>query len=216
MKKIITISREYGSGGHSIGKKVSELLQVPFYDKEIIDMSAKDSGLSADFIRKTEQNLSSGLLYTLLLGASYAAPGTGSGVTTNPQGGMNTPLADQVFNAQRKVIINLAKQGPCVIVGRCADYILTQCPDIDSKELLNIFIYAPIQDKVRRAIEQKGLDPATAEKDVKLIDKRRANHYNTFTEQTWGKRSHYDLLINSSLFGIEKSAEFIVEAAKNS
>ncbi len=214
MKKIITISREYGSGGHSIGKRVAELLNVPFYDKEIIDMSAKDSGLSPDFIRKTEQNISSGLLYTLLLGASYAAPGTGSGVASNQQACLNPPLADQVFNAQRNVIINLAKKGPCVIVGRCADYILTQSPEIDTNDLLNVFIYAPLQDKIKRAIEQKGLDPATAEKDVKLIDKRRANHYNTFTEQTWGKRCHYDLLINSSLFGLEKSAEFIVEAAK--
>ncbi|MCR5762840.1 MAG: cytidylate kinase-like family protein [Treponema sp.] len=214
MKKIITISREYGSGGHSIGKMIAGLLNVPFYDKEIIDMAAQDSGLSPDFIRKTEQNISSGLLYTLLLGASYAAPGTGTGVTSNPQAGFGTPLADQVFNAQRKVIINLAKKGPCVIVGRCADYILTQSPEIATEDLLNVFIYAPLQDKVKRAIEQKGLDPATAEKDVRLIDKRRANHYNTFTEQTWGKRCHYDLLINSSLFGLEKTAEFIVEAVK--
>lgn len=215
MKKIITISREYGSGGHSIGQMVAKLLDVPFYDKEIIDMSAKESGLSPDFIRSTEQNISSGLLYTLLLGASYAAPGTGSiGVAASSQSARNPPLADQVFNAQRKTIISLAKKGPCVIVGRCADYILTQCPEIDTKDLLNVFIYAPLEDKVKRAIEQKGLDPATAEKDVKLIDKRRANHYNTFTEQTWGKRSHYDLLVNSSLFGLEKTAEFIAEAVK--
>ncbi len=214
MKKIITISREYGSGGHSIGKMVAQLLDVPFYDKELIDMSAKDSGLSPDFIRNTEQNLSSGLLYTLLLGASYAAPGTGSVITPNAPVGLNTPLADQVFNAQRKVIISLAKKGPCVIVGRCADYILSQSPDINTDDVMNVFIYAPLKDKVQRAIEQKGLDPATAEKDVKLIDKRRANHYNTFTEQTWGKRCHYDLLVNSSLFGLEKTAEFIAEAVR--
>lgn len=215
MNKIITISREYGSGGHTIAKLVAEQLNIPFYDKEIIDMSAKDSGLSPDFISKNEQNISSGWLYTLLLGASYASSGTSSriGLNSQPQ---NIPLADQVFNAQRKVIIDLAKKGPCVIVGRCSDYILRHCSEIDHKNLLNIFIYAPLADKVKRAIEQKGLNPETAEKEVKLIDKRRANHYNTFTERTWGNRSHYDLLINSSLVGLEETAKMIVHVANNS
>ncbi len=214
MKKIITISREYCSGGHTIGQLVAQGLGIPFYDKEIIDMSAKDSGLSPEFITKTEQNLSSGWLYTMLLGASYATPGTsnfaaGSTVTS-------APLADQVFNAQRKVIIELAKQGPCVIVGRCADYVLKHCEEINKEDILNVFVYAPLEDKVKRAIEQKGLNPASAEKEVKLIDKRRANHYNTFTERTWGNRSHYDVLINSSLLGLEKTAASIVELVKRS
>lgn len=214
MKKIITISREYGSGGHTIGTYVAKALNIPLYDKEIIDMAAQKSGLSPDFIKKTEQNISSGWLYTLLLGASYAAPGTTHiGMNTqNP----SVPLADQVFNAQRNVITELAKKGPCVIVGRCADYILRHCEQINKTDVLNVFIYAPLKDKVKRAIEQKGLDPATAERDVKLIDKRRANHYNTFTERTWGKRDHYDLLINSSLLGLEKTAEMIIEVAKHS
>ncbi len=215
MKKYITISREYGSGGHSIAKKISELLQIPFYDKEIIDISARDSGLSAEFIKKTEQNISSGWLYTMLLGASYAAPST-SGLSAGSTATPNLPLADQVFNAQRKVIIELAKKGPCVIVGRCADYILRNCEEINRQDVLNIFIHAPLADKVKRAIEQKGLDPQNAEKEVKLIDKRRANHYNTFTERTWGNRAHYDLLINSSLLGIDKTAEMIVEVIKHS
>ncbi|MCR5218962.1 AAA family ATPase [Treponema sp.] len=214
MNKIITISREYGSGGHTIGQKTAEILGIPFYDKEIIDMSAKDSGLSPDFIQKTEQNISSGWLYTLLLGASYASPGTSSRLGMSTQAPA-VPLADQVFNAQRKVIIELAKKGPCVIVGRCSDYILRHCDEINPDNLLNIFIYAPMEDKVKRAIEQKGLDPATAEKEVKLIDKRRANHYNTFTERTWGNRIHYDLLINSSLVGVENTAMMIAQIAQH-
>lgn len=215
MDKIITISREYGSGGHTIGKLTAEKLGVPFYDKEIIDMTAKDSGFSPDFIQKTEQNISSGWLYSLLLGASYASPGTSNRVGMNTQAPA-MPLADQVFNAQRRVIIELAKKGPCVIVGRCSDFILRHCDEIDSSKLLNIFIYAPLADKVKRAIEQKGLNPETAEKEVKLIDKRRANHYNTFTERTWGNRTHYDLLINSSLVGLEKTAEMIAAIAEHS
>ncbi len=208
MDKIITISREYGSGGHTIGKLVAKELNVPFYDKEIIDMSAKDSGLAPEFIQKNEQSISSGWLYTMLLGASYAAPGTSNIASPHTP---TLPLADQVFNAQRNVIINLATKGPCVIVGRCADYILRHCDSIDKDKLLNVFIYAPLEDKVKRAIEQKGLNPDTAAREVKLIDKRRANHYNTFTERTWGKRDHYDILLNSSLLGLEKSAELIVE-----
>ena len=214
MKKIITISREYGSGGHTIGQLLAKDLGYSFYDKEIIDMSAKDSGLSPDFIKKTEQNISSGWLYTMLLGASYATPGTSNFTTgTNSP---SAPLADQVFNAQRKVIIELAKKGPCVIVGRCADYVLRHCEEIDRDELLNIFIYAPLEDKVKRAIEQKGLNPETAEKEVKQIDKRRANHYNTFTERTWGNRTHYDVLINSSLLGLEKTAASLAELVRRS
>ncbi len=214
MKKIITVSREYGSGGHTIGKLLAQELSLPFYDKELIDMAAKDSGLSPEFIKKTEQNISSGWLYTLLLGASYASPGTSSisSSTHSP----TLPLADQVFNAQRNTIISLAKKGPCVIVGRCADYILKHCDEINHEEVLNVFIYAPLADKVQRAIEQKGLNPETAEREVKLIDKRRANHYNTFTERTWGNRSHYDLLINSSLMGLENTAHFLADMVKKS
>ena len=216
MKKIITISREYGSGGRSIAKMVAGKLGVPFYDSEIIDMAAKDSGLSPDFIKQNEQNISSSWLYTLLLGASYAAPGTTPGAAGANTSAPTLPLADQVFNAQRNVIIELAKKGPCVIVGRCADYILRHCEEINREELFNVFVYAPLEDKVKRAIEQKGLNPDTAEKEVKLIDKRRANHYNTFTERTWGNRSHYDLLLNSSTLGLENSAELIVQIVKHS
>ncbi len=213
MKKIITISREYGSGGHTIAELVAKKLGYSFYDNEIIDMAAKDSGLSPDFITKTEQNLSSGWLYTMLLGASYASPLTSSKLGVNAVNSQ-APLADQVFTAQRNVIIELAKKGPCVIVGRCSDYILRHCEEINHNDLLNIFIYAPLEEKVKRAIEQKGLNPDTAEKEVKLIDKRRANHYNTFTERTWGNRSHYDMLINSATLGLEKTADLIADIAR--
>jgi len=212
MKKIITISREYGSGGRTIGQEVAKILKFAFYDKEIIDVSAKDSGLSPDFIEKTEQSLSSGWLYSLLLGSSYAATGT-AGV---PAGAQNPilPLADQVFNAQRKAIINLAKQGPCVIVGRCSDYILKHCTEINPEDVFNVFIYAPLEDKIKRAIEQKKIKEEDAKRTVTQIDKRRANHYNTFTETIWGDRKNYDLLINSSLLGLEETSKFIAEVAK--
>lgn len=212
MKKIITISREYGSGGRLIGKLVAESLGYDFYDKEIIDMAAQESGLSPDFIKKTEQNLSSGFLYNLLLGSSYS--GTANGASSI-NGTQMLPLADQVFNAERKVILDLAKKGNCVIVGRCADYILNTSDEIDSKSLLNVFIYGNLEEKLKR-IEDLYKEPEqAAKKTIQQIDKRRANHYNTFTEATWGDRKNYDIMINSSTAGIEETAKLISEIAKH-
>lgn len=214
MKKIITIGREYACGGHEIGKLVAEKLNIPFYDSEIIDMSAKDSGLSLEYIKENEQKLSPEWIYNLTMGASYAVQGVSSNYIIAAFG--NLPLVDQLFNAQKKIIIDLAKKGPCVIIGRCSDYILRHCEEIKKEDLLNVFIYAPMDFKVKRAIDVYKLDFSTAEKQIKQIDKRRANHYNNFTERTWGNRTHYDLMLNSSLAGIEKSAEIIVEVAKKS
>ena len=212
MKKIITISREYGSGGRLIGKLVAESLGYDFYDKEIIDMAAQESGLSPDFIKKTEQNLSSGFLYNLLLGSSYS--GTANGASSI-NGTQMLPLADQVFNAERKVILDLAKKGNCVIVGRCADYILNTSDEIDSKSLLNVFIYGNLEEKLKR-IEDLYKEPEqAAKKTIQQIDKRRANQYNTFTEATWGDRKNYDIMINSSTAGIEETARLISEIAKH-
>ncbi|MDO5766037.1 MAG: cytidylate kinase-like family protein [Spirochaetales bacterium] len=212
MKKIITISREYGSGGRLIGKLVAESLGYDFYDKEIIDMAAQESGLSPDFIKKTEQNLSSGFLYNLLLGSSYS--GTANGASSI-NGTQMLPLADQVFNAERKVILDLAKKGNCVIVGRCADYILNTSDEVDSKSLLNVFIYGNLEEKLKR-IEDLYKEPEqAAKKTIQQIDKRRANHYNTFTEATWGDRKNYDIMINSSTAGIEETARLISEIAKH-
>ena len=211
MKKIITISREYGSGGRLIGKLVSENLGYSFYDREIIDMAAQESGLSPDFIKKTEQNLSSGFLYNLLLGTSYSGS---NGTPSSLNGPQMLPLADQVFNAERKVILDLAKKGSCVIVGRCADYILNTSDEIDSKELLNVFIYGDLEEKLKRIEELYKEPEQAAKKNIQQIDKRRANHYNTFTEATWGDRKNYDLMINSSTAGIEETARIIAEIAR--
>lgn len=211
MKKIITISREYGSGGRMIGRVVAKALGYTFYDKEIIDMAAKESGLAPEFIEKTEQNISSSWLYNMMLGSSYAIGTAGA-----PPGASNPilPLADQVFNAQRKAILQITQKGPCVIVGRCADYIIATAPDIARETVFNVFIYAPIEDRTRRAITEYGVPESEAKHIVTQIDKRRANHYNTFTENTWGCRKNYDLMINSSYLGIKGTAAIITEMVK--
>lgn len=212
MKNIITISREYGSGGRLIGKIIAEQLGYKFYDKEIIDMAAQESGLSPDFIKKTEQNLSSGFLYNLLLGTSYS--GTASGTAQSVGGGQILPLADQVFNAERKTILNIASEGSCVIVGRCADYILSTSEEISKETLFNIFIYADIDARLKRIEELYKETEGVAKKTILQIDKRRANHYNTFTENTWGDRKNYDIMINSSTLGIEDTANLLSEMIK--
>ena len=212
MKSIITISREYGSGGRLIGKKVAESLGYEFFDKEIIDMAAQESGLSPEFIKKTEQNLSSGFLYNLLLGTSYS--GTAANTPQSINSSQILPLADQVFNAERKTILNIAKKGNAVIVGRCADYILSTSDEIDKKTVLNVFIYGEIEEKLKRIEELYKETESAAKKTILQIDKRRANHYNTFTENTWGDRKNYDIMINSSTAGIETTAAIIIEIAK--
>lgn len=212
MKKIITISREYGSGGRLIGKMVAEQLGYKFYDKEIIVMAAQESGLSAEFIEKTEQNISSGWLYNLLLGTTYAGSNTGSG-SGQAMGQAVLPLQDQVFNAERKIILEIAKE-PCVIVGRCADYILGNSDSITKDELLNVFIYADLDERIKRIEEIYKETEGDARKQIIQTDKRRANHYNTFTENTWGDRKNYDMMINSSSAGLDATAKWIVELTK--
>lgn len=214
MKKIITISREFGCGGRVIGQAVAKELGYDFYDKEIIDLSAKESGLSADFIAKNEQSISSGWLYNLLLGSSYADAQMGSHTHAHSAHPAVLPLADQVFNAQRRTILSLAKKGPCVIVGRCADYILSTSREIDQSELLDVFIYADMDDKIKRAVAYYDIPEKDAKKVIQQRNKRRANHYNMFTEHVWGERAYYDLLVNSSVLGLDGTAQFIAQFAR--
>ncbi|MBQ3838105.1 MAG: cytidylate kinase-like family protein [Treponema sp.] len=208
MKKIITISREYGSAGSAIGKIVAEKLGWKYYDKQLIDLAADESGLSPKFIEKSEQSLSSGWLYNMMLGSNYSSNYT---TATTPN---TLPLVDQIYNAQRTIILKVAKESPCVIVGRCADYILHTSEEFADNDILKLFVYANPDDRIKRAIEAYGIPEKDAKKTITQVNKRRANHYNTFTEWTWGAYEHYDLLINSSYAGIDGTADLIVNAAK--
>lgn len=216
MKTLITISREFGSGGLQVGQKVAKELGYAFYDQELISLSAKESGLSEEYIQKNEQNIASSWLYNLLLGTSYA--GTSAGMISQPMNTHNPvlPLADQLFNAQRKTILALAKKGPCVIVGRCADYILSTSEEFDKKDILNVFVYADLEAKIQRAIKEYGINEKDARKTVLQVDKRRANHYNTFTENIWGDRRNYDLLVNTSSVPLDGIANMIIDVIRHS
>ena len=208
MKKIITISREYGSGGSAIGKLVAEKLGYKYYDKQLIDLAADESGLSPKFIEKSEQSLSSGWLYNMMLGSTYSS---NYATATTPN---TLPLVDQIYNAQRTIILKVAKESSCVIVGRCADYILHTSQEFDNSDILNLFVYANPDDRVKRVIEAYKIPEKDAKKTITQVNKRRTNHYNTFTEWTWGAYEHYDMLVNSSFAGIEGTADLIVAAAK--
>lgn len=145
----------------------------------------------------------------MMFGAHYS-----SGNYTNAAAPNTLPLVDQIFNAQRKVILKIAKEAPCVIVGRCADYVLHVSDEFDDNDILNVFVYADEEAKIERAIKSFGTPEKDAKKIIAQINKRRANHYNTFTEYIWGERSNYDLLINSAVAGIENTAKIIAEYAQ--
>ncbi len=187
---VITISREYASGGRIIGRKVAEALNVPFYDREIIGLSAQKAQLSAGAVEHSEEKMTKGYEYGLYIGRKYM------------------PISDQVFIAQSKVIEEIAGKGCCVIVGRCADHILR-----DNKNSIHIFIHAPFEQRVRWAVGKYGLLVENAGQAVRNNDEARAGYYNHYTDETWGEARHYHLSINSSM-GIEQCVELILHAVK--
>jgi cytidylate kinase len=187
-KFIITISREFGSGGRLIGEKLAARLGIEYYDKNIIHMAAERSGLSYKFIEQNEENMSNSLLFTLPAATSYTSFRT----TTY----YDTPVNDKTFLAQTEVIRELSKNS-CIIVGRCADYILR-----DDPALIKIFITGDFEERVHRAVNEYQFPSEAAEEKIKKIDKSRANYYKYYTGQPWGSIHNYDLIINSSFTGI--------------
>lgn len=184
---IITIAREYGSGGRYIGKLVAEKLGIKLYDKEFVKKVAEETGLSEEFIKNNEQKRDA--LADLNNGYYF---------------GLNN--ADELFLKESEIIKNTAEKESCVIVGRCADFILN-----DRKDVTKVFIYSDMENKVKRATEFYGLDKAKAEKEITRINKLRANHYKHYTEKEWNNPNNYDICINSDTLGVEKSADLICE-----
>ncbi|OUN23208.1 AAA family ATPase [Flavonifractor sp. An82] len=188
---VITIGREYGSGGRLIAKKLSEDMGITFYDKQLISDVAKKTGFSEHFIRNAEhQRPTNSFLYDL-----YTSVQTPS-------------VPDQVFIAQAKIIKEAAARESCVIVGRCADYILRDQPNC-----LKVFINAPLDQRIRRAREEYGVQEANLESFVMRQDKARASYYNYFATGRWGQSREYDLCINSRI-GIDAAVEVIRAAAE--
>ncbi|MBR5225858.1 MAG: cytidylate kinase-like family protein [Clostridia bacterium] len=197
---IITIGREYGSGGREIGQAVAKALGIAFYDKQIISLAAKKSGLSDEFIANNEQRMRGGLMHNLAAASAY------SGGFFSSQ---YLPLSESIFISQAQVIRDIAGKESAVIVGRCADYIL------DGREnTINVFIHAPQEKRVERIMKLHNVDEAAAIKEIQVSDKERGNHYFRYTDRKWGKAQNYDVCINSALMGIDKTVEMLVDMAK--
>lgn len=202
-KKIITISREYGSGGREVGLTVAKRLGMEFYDKELIEAAAKEIGFPVDMIADREQRLTNSLLYNFAMGTLY-----GISYPKEPKI-TELPLTEQIYQAQKKAIEEAAKRGPCIFIGRCADYILKSRPDV-----LRVFIYADRDIRKRRAIEEYGEIEEYIDEFMYQTDKRRRIHYENYTNQKWGSRENYDLMLNSGDLGLEKCVELLCEAVK--
>ena len=177
---------------------MADQLGYHFYDREIIDQTAKISGFSKEQILHSEEKITNSFLYNVAMGTGY-----GLGVLSG-NGKESLPLNAQIYLAQRQAIQALAKKGPCVIVGRCADYILKGEPGV-----LSCFVYAELQKRVNRAVNEYGMDAENAEKQILQTDKSRAVYYNAVTDQKWGDYSNYDLMINSEKVGIDMAAKLI-------
>jgi len=194
-KNIITISREFGSGGRLIGKRLAEKLGVPYYDKELLDRIAEESGFSKEMMEEAEKKAKNSFLYSLA-----SAMGTGE------SGPESLSLNERFFLAQFDTIRKIAEEGSCVIVGRCADYILRGMP-----EATNVFIYAEEADKIKRAMEEYGVPEKEVKKLMKDTDKARANYYSYHTGRKWGEPVNYHLSIDSGYVGIDDIVDLIIK-----
>lgn len=186
---IITVAREYGSGGRYVAKLVAEKLGVKFYDKDFIEIVSNESGLSATYIEENEQKIHSNLLSSF-----------------NTQYYDNLSNDDELFIAESKAIKSIAEKGACVIVGRCANNILK-----DNENVINIFLYSDDDNKVKRAVKYYGLNEKNALKEINKINKNREKHYNYYTDEKWKDIRNYDLSINVDKWGVEKTADMIAE-----
>lgn len=204
MRSIITISREFGSGGREIGKRLADEYGIGFYDKELLEIASKESGITQELFVKHDETYTNSFLYSLVMG-NYPVTPDGR---INPE----LPLNQKIFLAQFDTIRALAEKGPCVIVGRCADYVLK-----NRDHVINLFITGSMAQKRRRILERYDIEKNKVEDFIRKTDKRRANYYNYYTDTKWGEARNYDLCINSSKTGIDGAVKVIkafVEAAE--
>ncbi|MBP3887209.1 MAG: cytidylate kinase-like family protein [Cellulosilyticum sp.] len=195
-KLIITIGRQYGSGGRLVGKKLAEALGISFYNREIIELAAQQSGMSEEAFEKVDETAASSLLYSIATGAYMF------GNYVSPQ--VDLPLNDKLFILQSEIIKSVAIKESCVIVGRCADYILK-----DRKDVINVFIHASKEARKQRAIDEYGIAANKVENYLNKIDKKRSTYYNYYTGEKWGYSTNYQLCLDSSVLGIEGCVHMI-------
>ena len=201
-KIVITIARQFGSGGREIGERVAKLLGIPLYDKEMIKDAAEEGKLDEGVIKEVEETAANSLLYTLAMGSNILG--------TTAHFGYKMPLNDKLFILQSEIIKKYASEGSCVIIGRCSDYVLR-----DTEGVFRIFIYGDLDHRRERV---KARHPEIKEASIidviNKTDKRRISYYNFYTGGKWGKYDNYDMAINSSTLGIEGAAQLIAASAQ--
>jgi len=201
-KIVITIARQYGSGGREIGEKVAAALGIKHYDENLITLAAREGNLDETVASRADESAANSLLYTLALGSNFF----GSAMNF----GYKPPLNDKLFLLQSDVIRRAAEEGSCVIIGRCADYVLREHP-----KRLSVFVYGDLPHRKQRVMERhEGITEAQAIDLINKTDRRRSSYYNFYTGNKWGKYDNYHLAVNSSLLGIDKTAELIANMAK--
>ena len=194
---IITIGREYGSGGREIGELVAKKLGVPFYDKEILTRAAQESGLCAEVVEHHDEKASLGGIF--MNGGTHVA---------SAHMGLQMPLNQRVFLAQFEAINRIAAEGDCVIVGRCADYVLKDMPDV-----IHVFLYASEEKRIERIMRVESVDRGEARELIRKTDRQRKSYYNFFADGNWGLRSNYDLMLRTDHHTEEEIADLIIRYA---
>lgn len=200
-KSVITISREFGSGGREIGIAVAKALGIKFYDKELISLAAKESGIDPALFEQIDEQAANSLLYSLSMGLFTLGQ---TGFSPRDQISVN----DQLYLLQHEIIKKLAEE-PCVIVGRCADYILRE-----RTNCINVFIHADLEYRVERAVRLHGIPEVRGEAVVRKTDKTRANYYQFYTENKWGLADNYHLCVNSGKITKQKAVDVITHYAE--
>lgn len=194
--KVITIGREFGSGGREIGQKLAADLGIKCYDKELLDRAAKDSGLCKEIFENNDEKHNRSFLYSLVMD-TYSM-----GYASSIYGDM--PINQKVFLAQFEAIKKLAEEESCVIVGRCADYALSDYPG-----LLSVFVHGDMDARIARIMRVRNLDAKKAKELIMKTDKQRSSHYNYYTSKEWGNSDSYHLCIDSGKFGIDGTVDMI-------
>ena len=202
MNTIITIARQFGSAGREIGEKVADHFDIKCYDKELLTRAAKESGFCEEMIESHDERPTNSFLYNLVMD-TYS-------FGYNASSFMDMPISHKIFLAQFDTIKKIASEGPCVIVGRCADYALG-----DYKNCINIYIYADEKIKIDRIMKKYSLTEPKAKEMINKKDKQRQSYYNYYSSKKWGHADSYDLCINSSLLGVEGTVKLIIQAVED-
>ncbi len=197
-KTIITIGRQLGSNGREIGRRLAKALDVPFYDKELIVEAAKQSGLSEKMFEDADEKPTNSFLYSLVMSMQ-----PGSGLYNHYNDFLNN---DSIFKIQSEVILEIADRGSCIIVGRCADYVLRE-----KENLVKVFIHASIENRTKQIMARDNVSEKDARNAVIKADKRRGNYYNFYTNEAWGDVKNYDISIDSGKIGVDNCVSLLKE-----